>query len=649
MCNEQEEKNWLEVENTDAELLAAATAYQKIKFVADRKKFVFKYLLAWLVLSGGLYFLITHVSQTFLDTTSFCVGFVLSAIVLVASLRKQQRAIVRQYQHHYRICPQAQGLEIVTDSTHTLHRWTAIQFIEQRDEAIVLHLKGYRILWVPTRCFKSPQDCQDWLSLLEHFSGIRASKERFYPALVPEQRGMRTILDFGSNLYAGLLFMLFRPAAAQRLRVSTFQVVLFALVSFLLHLGFMFMTVGLKGQFYWPALPGLFMWLPCSLFSAWVITRQTSQPERIPTAILVIQTPLLITQVVSPLLTLGISTAFPSITMPQLTGLILAWTGIAVIVALIRSLHLLRSQWLFAILGVGLLVGVPIWLHNENAPSLWMANYDDETSEDTPSSWEQATQEAVLYAQPALLDQAINAVQKGKPGVPELYLLALAGYGEQDVFLREARSVTQLFKERFGTEGHSITLINNPATTQEYPLASTIALRKSLAAIGSKMNKDEDVLFLFMTSHGAEDFHFSLDLWPYKFGELTPQTLRSMLDDEGIKNRVILVSACYSGGFVKPLANDDTLVMSASREDRNSHGCSHEAEWTFFGKAYFNEALRQTHSFEQAFAMASKTVAQRETKEDLKHSEPQIAVGKAIRPVLEKLEKYQTENAATRQ
>jgi len=156
------------------------------------------------------------------------------------------------------------------------------------------------------------------------------------------------------------------------------------------------------------------------------------------------------------------------------------------------------------------------------------------------------------------------------------------------------------------------------------------------------------VLFLFMTSHGAQDHHFALELGPYVFDELTPQVLRKMLDESGIKNRVILVSACYSGGFIHDLKSRNTLVMTASREDRSSHGCQQGADWTFFGKAYFDEALRHTSSFEKAFGEASVIVANREREEEVTPSEPQMSVGSGIRPVLAALEKALRQNGAKR-
>ena len=313
---------------------------------------------------------------------------------------------------------------------------------------------------------------------------------------------------------------------------------------------------------------------------------------------------------------------------------IMGWMFIASIFALVSSLELQLSQRLAPVLGISLLFGAQ-YLLQTNQHRLWTEDY--RYDEKSASAWERSSNERVLYAQPELLNETLTRIAPGQPGRPELYLLALGGYGAQDVFLREVISVENLFSERFGTAERSAVLINNPATVEQRPMATTIALQRTLAEIGRKMNQEEDVLFLFMTSHGAEDHEFSLNLWPFRFDALTPEKLRTMLDDAGIRNRVIVVSACYSGGFIEPLSDANTLIMSASREDKNSHGCSHEADWTFFGKAYFDEALRSTHNFEDAFHKASKLIAARESAEGYPPSEPQIAVGQAIRPVLEAL------------
>ena len=273
----------------------------------------------------------------------------------------------------------------------------------------------------------------------------------------------------------------------------------------------------------------------------------------------------------------------------------------------------------------------------EGYVSLWQKRYNDSEYQASRKRRLLPAQEAVLYAQPKLLAETLEKVAPERPGVTDLYLVAMGGYGSQDVFLREVKSVSTLFAERFGTQDHSIELINNPTTVLTHPIASVTALERTLNTMGARMNPEEDVLFLFMTSHGAEKA-FNLQLWPYQFDDLTPERLRQMLDASQIKNRVIVVSACYSGSFIEPLINDDTLVISASRADRNSHGCSHEAEWTFFGQAYFNESLRHTLSFTQAFEEAKQSIARREEAENLDLSEPQMFVGENIVTVLQRLQ-----------
>lgn len=203
--------------------------------------------------------------------------------------------------------------------------------------------------------------------------------------------------------------------------------------------------------------------------------------------------------------------------------------------------------------------------------------------------------------------------------------------------MKEINAVSRLFQERFGTGGKTIRLVNNRKTLASSPVASVTSLRASLIRVAEVMDRDEDILFLFLTSHGSKAHRFSLDLRPLRLQELDPAKLRDLLDESGIRNRVIIVSACYSGGFVDSLKDENSLVISASAVDKNSFGCSNDAEWTYFGKAYFDEALRKTHSFVDAFELAKPIIADREKKEGYTASEPQIALGETIKPKLLKL------------
>jgi Peptidase C13 family len=165
-------------------------------------------------------------------------------------------------------------------------------------------------------------------------------------------------------------------------------------------------------------------------------------------------------------------------------------------------------------------------------------------------------------------------------------------------------------------------------------LANTPNLTHILRQIGYRMQGDEDVLFLFMTSHGSEDGQFAIELGELGLNNLRPLELRQLLDESSIKWRVIVVSACYSGQFIESLASPTTLVITAAAKDKTSFGCAHENHWTYFGEAYFKDALTKTHSFVAAFEQAKLAIAAREQREGKDASEPQISLGSEIAPIL---------------
>lgn len=308
----------------------------------------------------------------------------------------------------------------------------------------------------------------------------------------------------------------------------------------------------------------------------------------------------------------------------------LLWYSLAAGMAAIRLFDLRGMRALAVMLFVFVwLAATDSFLTSDRG--LWAPAYFEEPIEREYSG---LTEDA-FYRQPQLLESALAALKPERPGHVDLYFIGAAGYASQGVFMREVNSVSGLFDERFDTAGRSIRFINNAATAAEVPIFSVTALERALTRIAGLMNRDEDMLFLFMTSHGSSEHRFSLDLGDMRFNEIAPAVLRKLLDDSGIKHRIIVVSACYSGGFVEALRDDNTLVITAAAADRNSFGCSNENDFTYFGKAYFDEALRKTWSFTEAFEMARPVIAARERAQEYTPSEPQIAVGKNIAPVLE--------------
>src|SRR5690606_36942963 len=181
--------------------------------------------------------------------------------------------------------------------------------------------------------------------------------------------------------------------------------------------------------------------------------------------------------------------------------------------------------------------------------------------------------EAVIYAQPALLGRAIAALPPQRPGVPDLYAIGFAGDGSEAVFANEVRYFGRLVESRYGNGGRTLLLVNDPDSATDTPIASLTALRAALAGVAERMDPDEDVLLLFLTTHGSSEHELLVQLGELPLDQVTPAALAAALDESGIRWRIVVVSACYSGGYIEALADPYTLVLTAARPDRTSFGC----------------------------------------------------------------------------
>ncbi len=238
--------------------------------------------------------------------------------------------------------------------------------------------------------------------------------------------------------------------------------------------------------------------------------------------------------------------------------------------------------------------------------------------------------EAVLYRQPGLVARALSGVRSGQRGVVELFYLGFAGDGEQRVFKNEVLLAERILARHFGARGRTLVLFSDRQGLNRYPLATVTNLREALKGVAARMDRDEDILFLFVTSHGSKDHRISVRLGELPLQDLPAAELAEALAEAGIKWKVIVVSACYSGGFIAPLRDENSMVITAARADRTSFGCSDEAELTYFGKAFLQESLATTPSFGAAFARAARLVRAMEVKQEYTPSEPQIAYRPAI-------------------
>ena len=246
----------------------------------------------------------------------------------------------------------------------------------------------------------------------------------------------------------------------------------------------------------------------------------------------------------------------------------------------------------------------------------------------------------VVDLQSELLQAQLDALKPQRAGVADMYTLTFAPYEGEEVFRRESRMVNEVMAKRFDAAGRGLQMLNHREHVENMPWATPLNLQRAIDGLAGKMDLDEDVLFIHLTSHGARNGELAPNFLPLDVDPVTPAELREWLDEAGIRHRVISISACYSGSWVAPLANDDTLVMTAADADHTSYGCGRKSELTFFGRAVFDEQLRKsTRSFEAAHAAARKVIATREKEagKDDGYSNPQIKVGSRIRTRLDEM------------
>jgi hypothetical protein len=420
------------------------------------------------------------------------------------------------------------------------------------------------------------------------------------------------------NLVAGARLALFMRLRPFDYRVSPLDYTILVAFNFALWVGAAAMRAGLEGDFDPAALPIYLASIPLVLATAMLVVLAFGARERL----LLVATALTASDPVFELAAL----ALPS--LAELSGsprgallLLLTWLWIVSVRAVIVCMGRQRPQVLKGALAVTAMLAIGFFAFPRT--DVWQP----------PPAEEEAAalaQESAFHAQGTLIERSLAGIAKGREGVRELYFVGFAPDASQDVFLKEMRFVRKLFDERFGTAGRSIALVNSQGALEEFAIASVTNLARAIERVAQSMNGDEDTLFLFVSAHGYRDHRLSAVQPPLDLAPLTPTALARMLHDAGIKWRVIVVSACYSGGFIEPLRDDNSIVITAALPDRTSFGCEAGREFTYFGQAYFRDALARTRSFTQAFELAKDIVTRQEGAEGLEPSRPQMWVGRAM-------------------
>ena len=434
--------------------------------------------------------------------------------------------------------------------------------------------------------------------------------------------------DFKSNQTAGMWLFLGSRRSLQIVRPSILQLIFWGILGGSANSLFSWLSSGEVGDFNPQGLISYALWPFIALIVGIFLSQRINNPRLmlVPALLwLVLDTHIALLQ--SFIQYLGYIDVLPYIFydyLPTIFMVLFVWQSLAVVWVFSRELK--WPWWERALIVAATLFTLVVWQMSVKSQPIWKV-------EEVPPTFA----EDAFYAQNQVLNKSLEAVQYGEFAQSHWYFLGVAGAGYQDVFKSEVERIKEQFDTRFGTFGRSLVLINNPTTRTKIPIASRTSMDLALRRIGQQMNRESDVLFLYMTSHGLPN-QFEMENAPIDLNDVDPKWLKETLDKAGIRWRVIVISACYSGSFVPALQDDNTLIITASAADRASFGCSNEADYTYFGRAFFDQAMREQTSVSAAFEQAKATVAQWESAQGFEASEPQWSIGKNMEFMLPQLE-----------
>ena len=226
----------------------------------------------------------------------------------------------------------------------------------------------------------------------------------------------------------------------------------------------------------------------------------------------------------------------------------------------------------------------------------------------------------------ARLARALATLTPERPGMVDAYVV-VAALDTAPVFGREAREAARVLSQRFDGTGRTVVLAEDEGSDSADAAATPDHLVLALRKVAALMDREEDVLVLYTTSHGTQNAGLNYKDPVRGKTVITPAQLAATLEQQGFKNRLIILQACFSGQFLPALAAPGTVVATAASSMHSSFGCTADNDWTFFGHALVNQAMRQPDSFVRQFRRAVVSILGWERRLGIQPSNPQISVG----------------------
>lgn len=531
------------------------------------------------------------------------------------------------------------GIEVTKPGVRACYTWNVVKDLVWTEERLFVWTDRVAAMIVPLR------DLPAGVSAAQLSEDVRAAREAASrekptePPVLPSAETSSGVSEVGlltgqetatpvsafrrfMRAYGALL--LGRTPAASDLAISSRLLLLFSVVGFALWLVIDRWQTGPEATFVPDALLS-WSWYAVVLLGALWVARRLSDPRPSYERILVLTAAFL------PII-LALELAqeqWVRFDWILITSLAIAYYVALYVSRVLRSLT--GSPQGLAARTFAVILFLAVWVTQSMyfSGGFWYA--DDDAGEEGSEYWaDMKRSEALIYAQPKRIDVAVQAMRRPDELAAAAFFVGFAGQGEQRVFAGEIALARKVVAAKFGSAERSVLLVNDRRDLETLPLANPTALRYALKEIAARMRLDSDVLFLSLSSHGSKEGEIVVSNGMLALNDLSADDLAAALRESGIKWKVVIVSACYAAKFVEPLRDDNTIVIAAAAADRTSFGCSDDRDLTYFGEAFYRDALPSAPDLKTAFEKAAAEIAARERAEKITASNPQAHFGRAL-------------------
>ncbi|HEX4171793.1 MAG TPA: C13 family peptidase [Acetobacteraceae bacterium] len=219
------------------------------------------------------------------------------------------------------------------------------------------------------------------------------------------------------------------------------------------------------------------------------------------------------------------------------------------------------------------------------------------------------------------------AAALGQEAGKRLFYIGLALYSEQ----WSENDVVELGNElRADSRYQVVPMIasNLHSHGARYPVGDDATIL-SFVRTAAEQAGPQDIIFVHISTHGAP-YELARRVGEGETTALSSRTLARMLAPLAGHPTIIVISACYSGSFMRDLREARRIILTAARADRSSFGCGAGNRHTLFGEAELRAFGEPDHSLHQVFTAIRRNVAGMEHRQHFTPSEPQISVGAQV-------------------